>query len=158
MAKQKAAGVRSAPAAQQPTPAVRDFMTAAPQTLDSDQSLLEAVLLLRSTGFRHIPIVEQSQLVGVLSDRDLWRYAPSMLLPTSAQEYNRVFEETKIGAVMTRNPTTTVPGATLREAAELMLQQKLGCLPILEEGRLVGILTMRDMARALHTLLPSSIA
>jgi len=148
------ARVEAAQPGKQPAGAkVRDYMTPAPETLDAQQSLLEAVLLLRSTGFRHIPILEKGLLAGVLSERDLWRYTPSMLIPTSAQEYNRVFEETQIGTVMTRNPTSIAPDAPLLEAVELLSQRKLGCLPVLEEGRLVGIITVRDMLRALYHLL-----
>ena len=152
MAEKKAAK-RAGTVEQPPVSRVRDYMTAGPETLDAGQSLLEAVLLLRSTGFRHIPILENGGLVGVITERDVWRFTPSMLLPTSAQEYNRVFEETKIGAVMTRDPISIAPDALLAEAAELLSQKKLGCLPVLEDGKLVGIITVRDMLRALHHLL-----
>src|SRR3989337_2693010 len=60
---------------------VRDYMTAEPETLEINHSLLDAVLLLRRANLRHIPILENGKLVGVLTDRDVGRFAPTMLLP-----------------------------------------------------------------------------
>jgi CBS domain-containing protein len=132
---------------------VRDYMTADPETMDATQSLLEAVLLLRKTGFRHIPVLEDGGLAGVLTERDLWRFSPSLLLPTSQQDYNRVFEDTPLGKVMTRNPQTISPDAPLPQAVALLIQTRVGCLLAVEAGRLVGIITVRDMLRALYDLI-----
>ena len=134
---------------------VRDYMSSQPETLNADNTLLDAVLLLRRAGLRHIPIVEDNRLVGILTDRDVARFAPSMLLPLSPQEYNRVFEETLITKVMTRDPISTAPDAPLAEAVRLLHQNRLGCLPVIEKGQLVGIITTNDMLRALHDLIDS---
>jgi len=138
---------------------VRDYMTANPETLESSQSLLEAVLLLRKAGFRHIPILEQGRLAGVFTERDMWRFSPSLLLPTSQQDYNAVFEETRLEKVMSRHPETITPDAPLTQALDLITQNRHGCLPVMEADQLVGIITIRDMLRALYDLLapiPSS--
>jgi CBS domain-containing protein len=135
------------------TKVVRDYMTPSPETLDASQSLLEAVLLLRKSGFRHIPILEQGQLAGIFTERDLWRFTPSLLLPTSQQDYNRVFEETPLAKVMTRNPQTIAPDAPLAQAVDLITQNRHGCLPVMEADQLVGILTVRDLLRALYDLI-----
>jgi acetoin utilization protein AcuB len=132
---------------------VRQYMTPQPESLDASQSLLEAVLLLRKSGFRHIPVMEGGCLAGVISERDLWRFSPTMLIPLSQKDYNRVFEETAIGKVMTREPHTIAPEAPLTEAVDLMFQNRLGCLPVMEADRLVGIITVRDMLRALNDLI-----
>lgn len=132
---------------------VRDYMTSPPETLNADNTLLDAVLLLRRASLRHIPILEDNRLVGILTDRDVARFAPSMFLPLSPQEYNRVFEETLIAKVMTRDPLSTTPDAPLAEAVHLLHQNRLGCLPVIEEGRLVGIITTNDMLRALNDLI-----
>ena len=71
---------------------VRDYMTSEPQTLGAEHSLLDAVLMLRRSNLRHIPITKDGRLVGLLSDRDVARAAPSLLTPLSQDEYNRVFE------------------------------------------------------------------
>ena len=132
---------------------VRDYMTANPETLESTQSLLEAVLLLRKSGFRHIPILEQGKLAGVFTERDLWRFSPSLLLPTSQQDYNAVFEETPLEKVMSRNPQTIGPDASLTQALDLLMHNRHGCLPVMVSDRIVGIITIRDMLRALYDLL-----
>ena len=132
---------------------VRDYMTPQPETLEATQSLLEAVLLLRRTGFRHIPILEQGRLAGVLTDRDISRFSPSMLLPLSQQDYNRVFEETPIGKVMTRNPLSVAPDMPLTKAVHLLKENGLGCLLVVESDQLLGIITVRDMLRVLYDLL-----
>jgi len=129
---------------------VRDYMTPQPEALETSQKLLDAVLLLRKSGFRHIPVLDQGQLAGVISERDLWRFSPTMLIPLSQQDYNRVFEETSIGKVMTRDPQTIAPDAPLSQAVNLLIQNRLGCLPVMENDVLVGIITVRDMLRALY--------
>ena len=138
---------------------VRDYMTSSPLTLDVGHSLLDAVLLLRRSNLRHIPITEDGRLVGLLSDRDVARAAPSLLTPLPQDEYNRVFEDTPVAKVMTRNPLSTSPDAPLSEAVDLLYGNRLGCLPVVEQGNLVGIITISDMLRALHDLIsptPSS--
>ena len=132
---------------------VRDYMTPGPQTLDIRNTLLDAVLMLRRLELRHIPIMEDGRLVGVLTDRDVGRYAPSMLMALSPQDYNRVFEDTPIPKVMTRNLYSTTPEAPLAEAVNLLYNHKVGCLLVLDGDRLVGIITVADMLRALHDLI-----
>ena len=129
---------------------VRDYMTPNPQTLDVGGTLLDAVLMMRRSELRHIPILENDRVVGILSDRDVGRFAPSILMAVTAQDYNRVFEETSVAKVMTRKLVNTTPDAKLSEAVHLIYSLKLGCLPVLESDRLVGIITVADMLRALH--------
>jgi len=131
---------------------VRDYMTPEPQSLGARQTLLDAVLMIRMAPLRHIPILEDGRLVGVLSDRDVHRLAPSLLIPLSPQEYNRVFADTPLEKVMTRNPLTIHPDAPLADAVNLLVTERLGCLPVLDEGKLVGIITVSDMLRALYDL------
>ncbi len=137
---------------------VRDFMTAPAKSISRSARLLDAVLILRSTGFRHLPIVDGERLVGVITDRDIQRFAPSLLRRITQEEYNEVFEDTPLERVMTRNPLTVTPATPLHEAAALLHEKKLGCLPVVEDGRLVGILTVTDMLGVLLRLLGRSAA
>src|SRR6188474_699409 len=125
-------------------------MTTPVESLETDQSLLDAVLLLRKAGFRHIPILEQGRLAGVLSERDIYRFSPTMLLPLPVKEYNELFEETKISKIMTRDPQSIAPDDPLAHAVEIIVQSRLGCLPVIRDGQLVGIITVRDMLKALY--------
>lgn len=135
---------------------VRNFMTAKVQSLSSNDRLLEAALLMRSSHFRHIPIVDDGKLVGIITDRDIQRCAPSLLARVSAEEYNAIFEETTISRVMTREPLQTSPDARLSDAVALLRQEKLGCLPVVEKGKLVGIITKADMLSALLKMLETA--
>ncbi len=129
---------------------VRQYMTAEPQTLEITRSLLDAALLLRRAHLRHIPILENGRLVGILTDRDVARIAPSRLTPLPEEEYNRVFEGTSVAKIMTKEPLSTTPDSPLGEAVALLHTKRLGCLPVLEGGKLVGIITVTDMLRALQ--------
>ena len=84
---------------------VRDYMTTSITTLPDDARLLDAALLIRRTGKRHVPILApEGKVVGIISDRDVSRLAPSMLAQMTPEDYNRVFEATPITVAMTKNP------------------------------------------------------
>lgn len=134
---------------------VRNYMITTVDTLQDDARLLDAALLIRRTGKRHVPIVSavDGKIAGIISDRDVARLAPSMLANQSEEEYNAIFEGTVISKVMTKNPMTLPPDATMAEAANLMHSMKIGCVLVAEEGRLKGILTISDMLSLLQELL-----
>src|SRR5436190_23132114 len=101
---------------------VRDYMTRNVTTLADDVKLLDAALLIRRTGKRHVPIVsaETGKVVGIISDRDVSRLAPSILSKQSQEEYNQVFESTPITMAMTKNPLSIAPDAPIGEAVQLL--------------------------------------
>lgn len=136
--------------------AVRDIMATAVTTLEDSAFLIDAALILRRTGFRHLPIVNGERLVGLITDRDVYRYAPSLLTNISAEEYNRVFESTPISRVMTREIVTVTPETSIEEAVALLHSKKLGCLPVVEKDKLVGMVTVTDMLEVLHRILSPS--
>jgi acetoin utilization protein AcuB len=131
---------------------VRDFMSSPVTTVPHDARLLDAALTLRRTGYRHLAIVDGERLVGIITDRDVYRFAPSLLSNMSPEEYNAIFENTPIDRVMTRNPLTVTPTTPVREAVKLMHNHKLGCLPVVEGEKLVGMVTTTDMLSLLHQL------
>ena len=135
---------------------MRDIMATALTTLEESAFLIDAALILRRTGFRHLPIVSGERLVGLISDRDVHRFAPSLLTDITPEEYNRVFESTPINRVMTREVVTVTPDTSVEEAVALLHGKKLGCLPVVEGEKLVGMVTVTDMLEVLHRiLLPS---
>lgn len=135
---------------------VRNFMTSPAKSIARDARLLDAALALRSTGFRHLPIVEGERLVGIITDRDINRFTPSLLSNITPEEYNAIFENTPLERVMTRNPLSVAPDTPLREAAAILYEKKLGCLPVVENERLVGIVTVTDMLGVLLRFLATS--
>jgi acetoin utilization protein AcuB len=138
-------------------PTVRDYMTSDPTTLGPDDPLLQAVLTVRSLSIRHIPIVKEGVLVGLITDRDLGRASPSILGRTSQDEYNQVFQQNTVQRVMIKNPTTIHVDALLGDAVLLMHENKWGSIPVVDDnGSLVGILTITDILRYTLTTLETS--
>ena len=132
---------------------VRDIMSQSPVTVDPSTFLLDAALILRASAIRHLLVVEDGRLAGLLTDRDIQRCAPSRLIPISEEEYNAVFDGTTVNRVMTRAPLTVSPDTPLVTAIGTMQQSRFGCLPVVENGALVGILTRSDLVDALQRLL-----
>jgi acetoin utilization protein AcuB len=136
---------------------VREIMTTHLTTLNHDAKLLDAALLMRSSGFRHLPVVKDGRLVGVVSDRDVHRASPSIFSNLSPDEYNRLFETTPVEKVMTHGPVTASPDTPIREIVELMVEQKFGSVVVVDgERRLLGIVTTTDLLRVLSQLLAAS--
>jgi len=136
---------------------VREIMTAQVSTIEHDAKLLDAVLMLRSSGFRHLPVVKDGRLAGLLSDRDVQRAAPSLFGEVTQEEYNRIFETTPVYRVMARETVTVTPDTPISEAVSLMREHKYGALPVVDaDGRLAGIVTTIDCLRLLHALLTES--
>ena len=93
-------------------------------------------------------------MVGIISERDVQRLSPSLLISNvSPDEYNSVLENTTLEKVMVRNPLTVSPETLLQEAAAILRDQKVGCLPVLRDGSLIGIITVTDMLGALVLIL-----
>jgi acetoin utilization protein AcuB len=129
-------------------------MTPDPITLEPEDSLMRALEVMRLRGIRRIPIVLADLLVGLLVEGDLKRAEPSTL-SESQEDFNRVMEETPISRIMIQDPLTVTASTPLAEAAQTLYTTKYGALPVLEDGRVVGILTDNDMLRALIEILHS---
>ena len=133
---------------------VSAYMTRNVTTLRNDTHLLDAALMIRRTGKRHVPIVDENgKLVGIISDRDVSRLSPSMLANMTPEDYNRVFEATPITAAMTKNPITIAPDASVREAVNILYTKRVSALPVVDGDQLVGIVTITDMLGLLNQLL-----
>lgn len=134
---------------------VRDYMTTSVTTLPDDCKLLDAALLIRRTGRRHVPIVSVTtgKVVGIISDRDVSRLAPSVLSPHSEAEYNEVFEKTPIIKAMTKDPLSIAPSASIVEASQILYTKKIGALLVIENDELMGILSVNDLLGILNELL-----
>lgn len=118
-----------------------DLMTRDLVTLDELDGLPRAEELLKLHHIRHLPVVRQGKLVGVVTHRDLLRAC-------ALGPEERVRQGVWAQDLMTRKPVTVRPETPLREAVRLMLAHKVGCLPVVaERGRLVGLLTEADLVR-----------
>lgn len=131
---------------------VKDVMTPSPVTLSPEDSLMEALQLMRLRKVRRIPIVVGEKLVGLLTEGDLKRAEPSTLTDTQEQ-FTEVMERTQILQIMVQNLLTTTPDTPLVDAARSLQKNKYGALPVLEGEKLVGILTDNDLLAALVKVL-----
>ncbi len=135
-----------------PARTVRDVMTKDPFTLEPEDSLMKAVEMMRLRGVRRAPIVLAGMLVGLLVEGDLKRAEPSTL-SDSQDHFIKVMEETPVSRIMIQNPMTIAPDASLLVAAETLHTTKYGALPVVEDGKVIGILTDNDLIRTLVEIL-----
>ena len=123
---------------------VARWMSTKVQTLEPDDKLVDAFDLMRIHRIRHVPVLENERLVGIVSDRDV-RHALPLRDLESDKIYGKELMTTPIGRVMTRNPLTTDPDAPIREAAMIIGREKIGALPVMSGERLVGIISAEDL-------------
>jgi acetoin utilization protein AcuB len=128
---------------------VENRMKRDPITISPETGILEASRLLRQHRIRHLPVVKGSELVGILTDRDLKRVSPSPATSLSVYEVNYLLDKLEAKEVMTKQVVTVTPKTTIEEAARLLLGRKIGGLPVVEGNMLVGILTETDVLEAL---------
>ena len=132
---------------------VRDYMTTELVTVQETDTLLDATMFFVRSTFRHLPVVRGRQLVGVITERDVKQYAPSVLSGISAEDYNSIMETTPISRVMVHTPITVRPDQSILEAARLLYTKRLRCLPVVKDSELVGIITTTDMLKVLTQIL-----
>ncbi len=128
---------------------VKERMKRDPVTVKKDDSFRYALKLIRKEGIRHLPVVENKRVVGIVTDRDLRQAAPSPATTLEVHELNFLLERLKIEAIMTKKVITIGQETNLLEAARLLLTHKIGCLPVVDQDEIVGIITEGDMLRAL---------
>lgn len=139
--------------------AVEQYMTVKPITVRSEDSIWNALRMLRTHQIRHLPVVQGKRLVGMLSDRDVRLVLPSSLaVPEEQERFQAWGTQVKVGDVMTRKVITVTPQTPTQAAAELMLKHRIGCLPVLRGSTLVGIISTIDLLRATILKVQSQIA
>jgi acetoin utilization protein AcuB len=126
---------------------VRSRMTADVLTASPTTTLAEALTLTRSHRIRHLPVLENGELVGLVTDRDL-RLAMPPIWADEHDELRSALHEKAVGDVMVRSIITTSPITPIEEAARLLYEHRIGCLPVMDGSRLVGILTETDVLRS----------
>jgi acetoin utilization protein AcuB len=123
---------------------VKDHMTRDVITITPSESCQKALLMMQEAGINHLPVVERERLVGILTERDILRRAPEVRRTIDPGSRKRLLSLVNVGGVMTYAPATVSPRSSLKDAAAVMLQRRIGCLPVIRNGRLIGIFTTRD--------------
>jgi acetoin utilization protein AcuB len=132
---------------------VEDIMIRSVVTLTAEQPLRDAVDLLRSKHIRQLPVVEGSKLIGIITDRDVKRALPSILSGVERADYDRILDTAIVSQFMTREPMTVTPDTGLKAAVTIFIDRKVGALPVVANGKLVGIITQIDVLRLFHDML-----
>lgn len=127
---------------------VRDWMTREVITAAPDTGLLDADKLMRDHSIRRLPVMENGRLVGIVTYGDVRSARASTATSLSTWEMNYLLSKLTLGEIMTKSPVTVDPDATIGEAAQIMLQQRISGLPVVDEHeKLVGIITESDIFR-----------
>lgn len=126
---------------------IRDIMSPTVETAAPEETVLDARDRFRESGFRHLPIVEGERLLGVVSDRDVLRAAgPSLGLSEYDEDAGPNVDRT-LREIMSRYTITADLTMSVQEAADTMLRHDVSALPVIDDGRLVGIVTTADVLR-----------
>jgi CBS domain-containing protein len=122
-------------------------MTAEVTTMERNDTLQLAKDIMTLGRIRHFPVVDEGQVVGVVSQRDLFRASLGSVMKYGEKAEREFLSTVAIKEVMSGSPTTISPDASIKEAARLMVEKKIGCLPVVEDNRLVGLVTETDILR-----------
>jgi CBS domain-containing protein len=107
---------------------VGERMTRNPSRVRLSDTLAAARIIMQTEGFKHLPVVETKRVLGVITDRDVRQHAEHL-------------DQTVVETAMTADPVIVAPETSIEEAASVMLVRRIGCLPVVEDGALVGIIT-----------------
>jgi CBS-domain-containing membrane protein len=124
---------------------VREVMVKEVATLDVNDELSLANDIMRLGRIRHLPVVDGSRLAGIVSERDLFRSSLAQALGYASKDTRDLMKTLRIKDVMVTGVITIPPDTELCEATKIMMQEKIGCLPVVEDGRLVGLITETDI-------------
>ncbi|MFO0793451.1 MAG: CBS domain-containing protein [Candidatus Brocadiaceae bacterium] len=124
---------------------VKDVMKTQLVTLNVDSKLGFANDIMYLGRIRHLPVVKGDILVGILTQRDLYRSSLTSIL-TNWKENKEFLDSIRVSEVMSKNVVTINPDATIEEAAQVMIDKKVGCLPVVKEkDKLIGLITETDV-------------
>lgn len=124
---------------------VKDRMKRSLVSVTSSDTLDHALMTLTRFSVRHLPVVKGDRVVGIVSDRDVKKATPSPFDYQTAEELRAFTSAVTVAEIMTKEVITVSPLTPIEEAACLMNQKRIGALPVVREGRLVGILTEADV-------------
>jgi CBS domain-containing protein len=130
----------------------REIMMGSPVTLKPEDTLDLANDIISLGRIRHIPVVEDGTLVGLLSERDLMGAAATKIFQLKQKRKSALLKTVLIKDVMKKRVISVKPDTPIKDAAHLMAAKKIGCVPVVESGTLVGLLTTTDILRYVERL------
>jgi CBS domain-containing protein len=131
---------------------VREIMMGSPVTLKPEDTLDLANDVISLGRIRHIPVVDGGKLVGLLSERDLIGAAASQIFGLKQKSKSALLKSKQIKDVMQKRVLTVTPDTPIKEAAHLMADKKIGCVPVVADGTVVGLVTTTDILRYVEAI------
>jgi acetoin utilization protein AcuB len=123
---------------------VNDMMTVVPDTITPTTPLRDIIGMMKSEGYRHLPIVDDGKLVGIITDRDIRLVMNSPMVLHERRQDEELIDTVTAEACMTSNPVTVSSDTPAYRAAEMLSIYKFGALPVVDDDKLVGIVTVTD--------------
>lgn len=133
---------------------VRERMTEDVVTVGPGDPIRRVWELVEEKRLRRFPVMDSGRLVGIVTDRDLRNATAASVVVTEKKYHDYLLDTVRVETVMTPSPVTVEPDADLKEAARIILELKVGGLPVMEKEALVGIITETDLVGTLIDLLP----
>lgn len=131
---------------------MRDVMTKNPITVGIDTPIAEAKRIMKERNIRRLPVVDNGKLVGIVTERMILEASPSPATSLSIYEVHYLLSKMKVKDVMVKNPLTVSPHTTFEETLLLGQEKRIGGFPVLDKGRLVGIVTESDLVRFITSI------
>lgn len=128
---------------------IKEWMSTKVVTVTPDDPVTVAIKLMREEKIRHLPVVEHGTLVGILSDRLIKDYLPSEATTLDVFELHYLLGQVKVGKIMRAPVFSAPPDTPIEEAALLLYEHQISCLPVVEGGKVIGIISDKDMYAAL---------
>ncbi len=126
---------------------VSDLMARDVETLDRNDTLSLAEDLMKMKRLRHLPVTDEGKLAGIISQRDLFHAGLSTAMGFGTKAKGEFLKTVLVKEIMTENVVTVASTADVKAAAQLMLKKKIGCLPVMDNGELVGLISESDIIR-----------
>lgn len=132
---------------------VRDHMSRGVATIDQQATISDAISLMNDTGYHRIPVMRKDKLVGLITDGSIQKATPSQATSLSIYEINYLLSNSTVADYMTHPIVTVASDQLIEEAVRLMRNKKISCLPVVDDGKLVGMITENDVFDAFISLL-----
>lgn len=131
---------------------VRELMSTDVEVVDRNDHLRMVEERMAARQLRHVPVVEQGDIVGLVTQRDLFKAAMSSAMGYGEKAQQAFLQSVRVKEIMVYPVITVTPETPVAEATDILMQRGIGCLPVVERGKLVGMVTKTDLLRCLRTM------
>jgi CBS domain-containing protein len=131
---------------------VQEIMSTAIEVVDRNDTLRTVEERMATKQLRHLPVLEQGEVVGVVTQRDLFKAAMSSTMGYGAKAHEAYLQSVRVKEIMVYPVVTVTPDTSVAAAADLTITKGIGCLPVVDGTQLVGIVTKTDLLRCLRRL------